>query len=61
MIPYLSPEQVSERAADLLAQHCIAFWIAEYGHSKTYPYLHQTTRMQAMTNAPFLFYRSLAA
>jgi methyltransferase (TIGR00027 family) len=56
VIPYLSPEQVSELAADLLAQPRITLWITEYFNAKVYPYLRNAARMQAMKNAPFRFY-----
>jgi methyltransferase (TIGR00027 family) len=56
VIPYLSPEQVSELAADLLAQPRIAFWITEYFNPKVYRYLQMSAREQAMQNAPFRFY-----
>ncbi len=56
VIPYLSPEQVSDLAADLLAQPRIAFWITEYFNPKVYRYLQKSIRVQAMKNAPFRFY-----
>ncbi|MGZ3710967.1 MAG: class I SAM-dependent methyltransferase [Bdellovibrionota bacterium] len=56
VIPYLSPEQVGELAADLLAQKRFAFWITEYMHPKVYRYLKNTIRTAKMKNAPFRFY-----
>ena len=56
VIPYLGPEQVSELAADLLAQPRFAFWITEYFNPKVYRYLQKSVCVQAMKNAPFRFY-----
>lgn len=56
VIPYLSPAQVSELAADLLAQPRIALWITEYFHPKVYRYLRMAASTQVMKNAPFRFY-----
>jgi methyltransferase (TIGR00027 family) len=56
VVPYLSLEQVSELAADLLAQQRVAFWITEYFSPKVYRFLHKVTSAQAMKNAPFRFY-----
>jgi O-methyltransferase involved in polyketide biosynthesis len=56
VIVYLSPEQVSELARDLLAQPRFAYWIAEYFNPKVYPHLQRAVRTIKMRNAPFLFY-----
>jgi methyltransferase (TIGR00027 family) len=56
VIPYLSPEQVTDLAKDLHASPRIAYWITEYFHRKVYRYLQQSRKMEAMKNAPFRFY-----
>lgn len=56
VIPYLSPEQVSELSADLRADGRFAFWIAEYFHQRVYKYLKSSVRTRQMRNAPFLFF-----
>jgi methyltransferase (TIGR00027 family) len=56
VIPYLSPEQVSDLAADLKAQSRFAYWIAEYLDPKVYPYLQTPARAAQMKNAPFRFF-----
>jgi methyltransferase (TIGR00027 family) len=56
VLPYLSPEQVTDLARDLHAQTRFAYWIAEYFHPKVYPYLQNTAWQLKMKNAPFKFY-----
>lgn len=56
VIPYLSPEQVTELAQDLLAQTRFKYWIAEYFHEKVYRHLKKAVRTLKMKNAPFKFY-----
>ena len=56
VIPYLSPEQVTELANDLFARPRFAYWITEYFHKKVYRYLKATVRTLSMKNAPFKFY-----
>ncbi len=56
VIPYLSPEQVTDLSNDLIARPSFHYWITEYFHKKVYKYLKQTIRTAQMKNAPFLFY-----
>jgi methyltransferase (TIGR00027 family) len=56
VIPYLSPAQVAELSADLVAEDRIQYWITEYFHPSVYPYLQKAVRTSKMKNAPFLFY-----
>lgn len=56
VIPYLSPEQVTELSTDLRAHQRIIFWVTEYFHPRVYPYLQKAVRVRAMKNAPFRFY-----
>ncbi len=56
VIPYLSPEQVSDLAKDLLSEPRFIYWITEYFHPKVYRYMKSTLRTQKMKNAPFKFY-----
>lgn len=56
VIPYLTPEQVTELSNDLLRYPRIAYWITEYFHQKVYRYLKNAVRDLKMKNAPFQFY-----
>lgn len=56
VIPYLTPEQVSELAADLKSQPRFAYWITEYFNRRVYGVLKKSVRTKAMKNAPFQFY-----
>lgn len=56
VIPYLTQDQVSNLAQDLLAQPSIAYWITEYFDPQVYRYLKDRVRTQKMKNAPFQFY-----
>jgi methyltransferase (TIGR00027 family) len=56
VIPYLSPEQVTDLSNDLLSQKRFALWIMEYFHKKVYRYLKRSVRELNMRNAPFRFY-----
>ena len=56
VIPYLSPEQVTELGRDLRARSNFAFWITEYFSPEVYRYLKASLRTQKMRNAPFRFY-----
>lgn len=56
VIPYLSPEQVSDLAQDLHSQSRFQYWITEYFDPRVYRYLKRTIRENKMKNAPFLFY-----
>ncbi len=56
VIPYLSPEQVTELSQHLLEQERIAYWITEFFHKRVYRYLKGTVRVAKMQNAPFKFY-----
>lgn len=56
VIPYLTPQQVSDLSEDLQSHAQIEYWIAEYFHKKTYRYLQRTVRVLKMRNAPFQFY-----
>ena len=56
VIPYLTPQQVAELAADLRAHANFRYWIAEYFDPRVYPYMNSRARMQKMRNAPFLFF-----
>ncbi|MEO5971385.1 MAG: SAM-dependent methyltransferase, partial [Bdellovibrionia bacterium] len=56
VIPYLSPEQVTELSTDLLAQQRFTYWITEYFHKKVYRILTKSIRTLKMKNAPFKFY-----
>lgn len=56
VIPYLSPEQVTELSRDLSADPRFAYWITEYFDARVYPYLKQALHRQKMRNAPFLFF-----
>lgn len=56
VLPYLTPNQVSDLAADL--HHCPHFdsWIAEYFAKEVYRYINSRQRMERMKNAPFQFF-----
>ncbi|MGZ3691559.1 MAG: class I SAM-dependent methyltransferase [Pseudobdellovibrio sp.] len=56
VIPYLTPQQVSDLANDLLSQPRFCYWITEYFHHRVYRYLKNTVRDLKMKNAPFQFY-----
>jgi methyltransferase (TIGR00027 family) len=56
VIPYLTPEQVTDLANDLHASSRFAYWITEYFHHRVYRYLKDSVRMRALKNAPFQFY-----
>lgn len=56
VIPYLSPEQVTELAKDLYAQTRFAYWITEYFNPEAYKYLKSSLRTKKMKNAPFRFF-----
>lgn len=56
VIPYLSPEQVTDLSKDLIAEKRFTYWITEYFSPKVYPYLKRTVRTQKLRNAPFKFY-----
>lgn len=56
VLPYLSPEQVSELARDLSAQGRFAYWIAEYFSPRLYPHLKKMVRRLKMKSSPFRFY-----
>lgn len=56
VIPYLSPEQVTELSNDLAAQQRFTYWITEYFHPHVYGYLKKTALQLKLKNAPFKFY-----
>jgi methyltransferase (TIGR00027 family) len=56
VIPYLSPDQVSVLAQNLLAQERFTYWITEYFHPQVYRYLKDTAHRAKMKNAPFKFF-----
>ncbi|MGE0631853.1 MAG: class I SAM-dependent methyltransferase [Pseudobdellovibrionaceae bacterium] len=56
VIPYLSPEEVTELGYDLLAQKSFLYWITEYFDPRVYKYLRNTVRAAKLKNAPFKFY-----
>lgn len=56
LVPYLSEEQVSELAKDLLAQPTIEYWIVDYFHPRTYAYLRKAAENPRLKESPFLFY-----
>lgn len=56
VLPYLTPEQVSELSEDLIRHSSFHYWICEYISKKSYRYLKDPKRMNALKNAPFQFY-----
>ena len=56
VLPYLTPEQVSELSEDLTRHASFKYWIGEYISPKSYRYLKDPKRMKALKNAPFKFY-----
>jgi methyltransferase (TIGR00027 family) len=56
VLPYLTPDQVSELAEDLFEQANIHYWIADHISPMVYKYLQNQKRTQQMKNAPFLFF-----
>lgn len=56
VLPYLTPEQVSELSEDLIRHFSFKYWICEYISKKSYRYLKDPKRMEALKNSPFQFY-----
>jgi methyltransferase (TIGR00027 family) len=56
VIPYLTQDQVSNLAKDLISQPSIAYWITEFFSPQVYRYLKDRVRTKRMKNAPFQFY-----
>lgn len=56
VLPYLSPEQVSELSQDLQSQQKIHYWICDYMSPGIYKYINSPQRRQKMKNAPFRFF-----
>lgn len=56
VLPYLTQEQVSELSEDLIRHSSFSYWICEYISKKSYRYLKDPKRMNALKNAPFQFY-----
>ena len=56
VLPYLTEEQVSELSEDLIRHSSFKYWICEYISEKSYRYLKDPKRMDALKNAPFQFY-----
>lgn len=56
VLPYLTQEQVSELSEDLIRHSSFKYWICEYISEKSYRYLKDPKRMDALKNAPFQFY-----
>jgi methyltransferase (TIGR00027 family) len=55
VLPYLTPDAVSDLAADLRACANFQFWIAEYFAKESYRYINNPHRLKKMRNTPFLF------
>lgn len=56
VIPYLTPEQVTDLSHELKAREEFCYWITEYFHPKVYTHLRKSVRQTMMRNAPFRFY-----
>ncbi len=56
VLPYLTPEAVSDLAADLHACPNFDFWIAEYFSPESYRYINHPHHRKKMRNAPFRFF-----
>jgi methyltransferase (TIGR00027 family) len=56
VLPYLTPDQVSDLAADLHRCPRFEFWIAEYFAKEVYRYINNRERQERMKNAPFQFF-----
>lgn len=56
VIPYLSPEEVSVLAQDLVAQHRFRYWVAEYIRRDVYKYLKASDREGELKKTPFKFF-----
>jgi O-methyltransferase involved in polyketide biosynthesis len=56
VVPYLTEQQVSGLAADLLAQPRIAFWLAEYFSPRVYGRLKAVAKIPQLANSPFRFF-----
>lgn len=56
VLPYLTPDQVSELCEDLSAQKNFHYWIADYISPLVYPYVRSKDRLEKMKNAPFQFF-----
>lgn len=56
VLPFLTEEQVSALSEDLIRHASFQYWICEYISKKSYRYLKDPKRMNALKNAPFQFY-----
>jgi methyltransferase (TIGR00027 family) len=56
VLPYLTPDQVSDLAADIHDCPHFGWWIAEYMAKEVYRHINNRQRMERMKNAPFLFF-----
>lgn len=54
--PYLSEEQVSALAADLLAQPAFRYWLLDYYSKEVKRHMQSKRRMRQMRNSPFIFF-----
>lgn len=56
VIPYLTEEQVSELAQDLLDRPQVALWVVEYFSEYAYKFLKRVAQSRQMANSPFRFF-----
>src|SRR5512139_3430873 len=56
VVPYLTEQQVSQLAKDLLARPQVALWVVEYFSELAYRYLKQIAQSPQMANSPFRFF-----
>jgi len=56
VVPYLTPAQVADLAADLRSRSCVSGWILEYFSARTYRYLKHRASSGLMRKAPFQFF-----